>query len=66
MLRHRIKKNCRKAAYLNMHFIMSLAQRIIVLNAGTQFREGTPAEIQEDAEVQKIYLGEGDDLACLK
>jgi branched-chain amino acid transport system ATP-binding protein len=50
----------------NMRFIMSLAQRIVVLNAGTQFREGTPAEIQEDAEVQKIYLGEGDDLACLK
>jgi branched-chain amino acid transport system ATP-binding protein len=49
-----------------MRFIMSLAQRIVVLNAGTQFREGTPAEIQEDAEVQKIYLGEGDDLACLK
>lgn len=45
----------------NMRFIMSIAQRIFVLNAGAKFREGTPAEIQADPEVQKIYLGEEDD-----
>ncbi len=50
----------------NMRFIMSLAQRIVVLDAGTKFREGTPAEIQADEAVQRIYLGEEDDLACLK
>lgn len=46
----------------NMRFIMSVAERIVVLNAGQKFREGTPAEIQADAEVQRIYLGEEDDL----
>lgn len=42
----------------NMPFIMSVAERIVVLNAGQRFREGAPAEIQADVEVQRIYLGE--------
>lgn len=42
----------------NMKFIMSVAERILVLNAGEKFREGAPALIQKDPEVQKIYLGE--------
>ena len=42
----------------NMKFIMSIAERIFVLNAGETFREGTPAVIQNDTQVQKIYLGE--------
>ncbi len=45
----------------NMRFIMSVAERIVVLNAGQKFREGTPAEVQADPEVQKIYLGEEDE-----
>jgi len=42
----------------NMRFIMSIAERIVVLDAGAKFREGTPVEIQNDKEVQRIYLGE--------
>ncbi len=37
----------------NMRFIMSVAERIVVLNAGSKFREGSPAEIQADKDVQK-------------
>jgi branched-chain amino acid transport system ATP-binding protein len=42
----------------NMRFIMSIAERIVVLDAGAKFREGTPGQIQNDKEVQRIYLGE--------
>jgi branched-chain amino acid transport system ATP-binding protein len=42
----------------NMRFIMAIAERIVVLDAGTKFREGSPVQIQDDKEVQRIYLGE--------
>jgi branched-chain amino acid transport system ATP-binding protein len=42
----------------NMRFIMAIAERIVVLDAGAKFREGTPGQIQQDREVQRIYLGE--------
>ncbi len=42
----------------NMRFIMSVAERIVVLNMGKKFKEGSPLEIQSDIGVQSIYLGE--------
>ncbi|MEW5722582.1 MAG: ABC transporter ATP-binding protein [Thermodesulfobacteriota bacterium] len=45
----------------NMPFIMSLADRIVVLDAGRKFKEGLPADIQADEDVQAIYLGKEDD-----
>ncbi len=42
----------------NMRFIMSIAERIVVLNMGKKFKEGSPLEIQSDTGVQSIYLGE--------
>ncbi|MBN2125668.1 MAG: ABC transporter ATP-binding protein [Deltaproteobacteria bacterium] len=42
----------------NMRFIMSIAERIVVLNAGAEFTQGSPAEIQNNKRVQEIYLGE--------
>jgi len=46
----------------NMRFIMSIAERIVVLNMGKKFKEGSPLEIQSDSGVQSIYLGEEEDI----
>jgi branched-chain amino acid transport system ATP-binding protein len=41
----------------NMPVVMELANRITVMNNGTILAEGTPDEIQANAEVQSAYLG---------
>lgn len=41
----------------NMDVVMGLAERITVMNAGRILAEGTPAQIREDASVQRAYLG---------
>ncbi|MCG8565652.1 MAG: ABC transporter ATP-binding protein [Desulfobacterales bacterium] len=48
----------------NMRFIMSVAQRLIVLENGAKFTEGNPTEIQNDKRVQAIYLGDEEELTC--
>jgi len=48
----------------NMRFIMQVAQRLIVLESGRKFCEGTPAEIQKNKAVQDIYLGDEEEHAC--
>jgi branched-chain amino acid transport system ATP-binding protein len=40
--------------------VQALAQRVLVLDFGRQIAEGTPAQIAEDPEVVRIYLGTGD------
>lgn len=42
----------------NMRFMMAVSDRIIVMTEGAKFREGSPSEIRNDSEVQKVYLGE--------
>ncbi|MEM7267685.1 MAG: ABC transporter ATP-binding protein, partial [Pseudomonadota bacterium] len=41
----------------NMDVVMTLADRITVLEAGAVLATGTPEEIQSSAAVQAAYLG---------
>lgn len=45
----------------NMRLIMSLCRKIFVLEHGNKIAEGTPTEVQNNSEVIRAYLGEGND-----
>ena len=41
----------------DMRFLMALAQRVVVLNFGRAIAQGTPQQVQADAQVVAAYLG---------
>ncbi|MEA2891163.1 MAG: branched-chain amino acid transport system ATP-binding protein livM, partial [Bradyrhizobium sp.] len=41
----------------DMDFVMSLADRLVVLDFGTRIAEGIPAVIRRDPVVLEAYLG---------
>lgn len=43
----------------DMHMVMSVSDRVVVLNHGKRIAAGTPNEIQQDPEVVRAYLGSG-------
>jgi ABC-type branched-subunit amino acid transport system ATPase component len=42
----------------DMHFLLALAHRVVVLNFGAKIAEGTPERIRTDPAVMHAYLGE--------
>ena len=42
----------------NVRETLMVTDRAYIINSGKIFRSGSPAELSEDAEVRRVYLGE--------
>jgi branched-chain amino acid transport system ATP-binding protein len=49
----------------DMKMVMDISDRILAINFGKTITEGTPEEVQCDAEVLKAYLGEEHQIECV-
>ena len=41
----------------DIEFVMKVSENLVVINLGEKIAEGTPKEIESNAEVQRVYLG---------
>ncbi|KAI3473474.1 hypothetical protein Pfo_031518 [Paulownia fortunei] len=49
----------------DMNLVMAVSERLYVLEYGKLLASGTPAEIQQNADVIRAYLGENDNMSAL-
>ena len=45
-----------------VHALLSVAQRLVVLNYGKKIAEGAPAAVMANADVRSVYMGDGADV----
>jgi branched-chain amino acid transport system ATP-binding protein len=50
----------------NMRAVMTICDRLVVLNFGKEIAQGSPSEVQNNPQVIQAYLGEEDDAADLE
>jgi branched-chain amino acid transport system ATP-binding protein len=42
-----------------MKMVLGISQRVVVLHHGELLADGTPDKIRNDADVKRVYLGQG-------
>jgi branched-chain amino acid transport system ATP-binding protein len=56
---HRIKASGVTMVWIEhvVHALLSIADRLLVINFGTTLAQGSPDAVMNDPEVQRVYMG---------